>query len=271
MTAMSDTARDLVQHPTLVVDYAAAEVRCVDAAGDILERHPFASAEAFTLVADASLRVGWDAKYVYSFTWMGRPIIQLPEDLMALQEAIHRARPDVIIEIGVAHGGSLVFHATLCRALGHGRVIGIDIEIRPHNRAAIERHPLFPAITLLEGDSIAPATLAALRELVGPDERACVILDGNHQGEHVAAELEAYAPFVGRDCYLIAMDGIMGRLAGAPRSRPEWRDSNPQRAVAEFLGRHPEFVLDPMTSAFCEGAIDRHPTYAPGGYVRRIA
>ncbi len=107
--------------------------------------------QAFKIVSDIWLRAGWDNKYVYSFTWLGRPIIQLPEDLIRIQEVIYLVRPDVIIETGVAHGGSLVFYASLCKAMDGGRVIGVDIEIRPHNRAAIESHPLFPFITLIEG------------------------------------------------------------------------------------------------------------------------
>src|SRR5262245_3888646 len=103
--------------------------------------------EAFALISKIWLRCGWDNKYVYSFSWLGRPIIQLPDDLMRIQEVIYRVQPDVIIETGVAHGGSLIFYAGLCQAMGQGRVIGVDVEIRPHNRAAIEAHKLFPLIT----------------------------------------------------------------------------------------------------------------------------
>ena len=109
--------------------------------------------EAFALLSRLWLRAGWDTKYVYSFSWLGRPMIQLPEDMLRMQEVIYQVKPDVIIETGVAHGGSLVFHASLCHAMGRGRVIGVDIEIRPHNREAIEAHELFDLITLIEGDS----------------------------------------------------------------------------------------------------------------------
>src|SRR6266480_2325826 len=118
------------------------------------------SPEAFAIVSRAWLRLGWDVKYVYSFTWLGRPIIQLPEDMIRIQEVIYRLRPDVIVETGVAHGGSLIFYASLCHLIGKGRVIGVDIDIRSHNRAAIEAHPLSSLITLVEGDSVAPATIA---------------------------------------------------------------------------------------------------------------
>ena len=115
--------------------------------------------EAFALISQAWLRCGWDNKYVYSFSWLGRPIIQLPEDMVRIQEVIYAVQPDLIIETGIAHGGSLIFYASLCKAMEKGSVVGIDIEIRPHNRKAIETHPLFPFITLIEGSSIEPAVV----------------------------------------------------------------------------------------------------------------
>src|SRR6476646_7061299 len=126
------------------IDEERAEVTVQD--GDRETRFPLASAEGFAAVSKALIRAGWDAKYVYSFTWLGRPIIQLPEDMFRLQEVIWRLRPDVIVEIGVAHGGALVFCAGLCRLMGKGRVIGVDVDIRRHNRAAIEVHDLSPYI-----------------------------------------------------------------------------------------------------------------------------
>ncbi|HEX8207459.1 MAG TPA: CmcI family methyltransferase, partial [Solirubrobacteraceae bacterium] len=176
--------------PRITIDHAAATV----AIGD--EVFGFDSPEAFHAVAEAWLRIGWDQKYVYGFTWLGRPVIQLPEDLVRVQEAIAAVRPDVIVETGVAHGGSLVFSATLCRALGKGRVVGVDVEIRPHNRRAIEEHPLFDLITLIEGDSADPAIVAAVHEQVRPGETAMVILDSGHSRDHVLAELRAYADLV---------------------------------------------------------------------------
>src|SRR5678815_3421901 len=121
------------------------------------QEYGIGSPEAFRILSKLWLRSGWDAKYVYSFTWLGRPIIQLPEDLLRLQEVIYRVKPDVIIETGVAHGGSLIFYASLCKAMAKGRVIGVDVEIRAYNRSAIEAHELSSYITLIEGDSIAPS------------------------------------------------------------------------------------------------------------------
>src|SRR4051812_32070381 len=152
--------------------------------------------EAFEVISRAWLRAGWDNKYVYSFAWLGRPIIQLPEDMFRLQELIYELRPDVIIETGVAHGGSLIFYATLCKAIDRGRVIGIDIEIRPLNRQAIAAHILSPLISLIEGSSIDPGVVADVAGQIRPDETVIVLLDSNHTKDHVLAELHAYAPII---------------------------------------------------------------------------
>src|SRR5688572_23193824 len=146
------------------------------------------SPEGFRVITDLWLRSGWDTKYIYSFTWLGRPIIQLPEDLVRIQEVIHAVRPDVIIETGVAHGGSLVFYASLCKLLGHGRVIGVEVELRPHNRAAIAAHPLAPLITLVEGSSIDQEVVKRVAAEVRAGERALVLLDSLHTKAHVLSE-----------------------------------------------------------------------------------
>src|SRR5205085_5384989 len=149
--------------------------------------HKLDTPEAFRIISDLWLRCGWDNKYVYSFTWLGRPIIQLPDDLIRIQEVIYTLRPDVIVETGVAHGGSLVFYAGLCKALDRGRVIGVDVEIRPHNRQAIESHALSSFITLIEGSSIDPAIINRVKSQILPGERVLVLLDSCHQKAHVLA------------------------------------------------------------------------------------
>src|SRR5215211_5393374 len=200
--------------PRITIDPVAATVTVDD--GDAIRTVGFDSPEAFRLVSDAWLRIGWDQKYVYSFTWLGRPVIQLPEDLVRVQEVIASVGPDVIVETGVAHGGSLVFYGSLCKALGRGRVVGVDVEIRPQNRRAIEEHPLFELITLIEGDSVAPATVARVADQIRPGETAMVVLDARHTRDHVLAELRAYGELVSPGSYIVAADGIMERLAGAP-------------------------------------------------------
>jgi len=234
------------------------------------ERHGLDTPEAFALISRAWLRAGWDSKYVYGFTWLGRPIIQLPEDMVRIQEVIFAVRPDIIIETGIAHGGSLVFYASLCKAMEKGRVIGIDREIRPHNRQALEEHLLFPLMTLIEGSSIAPQTLDQVRAKIKRDETVLVLLDSNHTREHVMAELDAYAPLVSTGSYIVAMDGIMGELEGAPRTQPDWSWNNPRQAAEEFVARNPDFVIEEPARPFNEGAVRERVTYWPGGFIKRI-
>lgn len=229
------------------------------------------SPEAFSVVSQAWLRCGWDTKHVYTFTWLGRPVIQLPEDMMRLQEVIFQIKPDVLIETGVAHGGSLVFYASLFKALAKGRVVGIDIEIRPHNRTAIEEHPLSDYIHLIEGSSTSPEIVAQAAAQVRPGESVLVILDSNHSKAHVLAELRAYAPLVTAGSYIVATDGIMQDLVGAPRSQPDWHENNPQRAVEEFMVGNDEFGQEQPPWLFNESVgLRTNVTYWPGAYLRRL-
>ena len=238
--------------------------------GGASHTYPMASAEAFAAVSKAWLRCGWDTKYVYGFTWLGRPVIQLPEDLIRVQEVIYRVKPDVIVETGVAHGGSLVFYASLCKAMGRGRVIGVDIDIRPPNRAAIEAHGMAPLITLIEGSSVDAAVVAAVASHIAPEDTVFVVLDAGHTREHVLAELRAYGPMVTPGSYIVAADGIMESLAGAPRSEPDWTWNNPKQAVLDFVGGDSRFAVEEPSFPFNEGAISRRVTYWPSAYVKRL-
>jgi cephalosporin hydroxylase len=193
----------------------------------------------------------------------------LPEDMIRIQEVIWRLRPDVIVETGVAHGGSLIFYASLFEAMGHGRAIGVDIEIRDHNRIAIEAHPLAGRITLIQGSSTASDTLAAVQDRIAPDERVLVVLDSNHSRAHVETELDLYAPLVSSGSYIVACDGIMAQLAGAPRSAPDWASNNPVAAVDAFLTRSPDFVLEEPGFPFNEGLVRNRVTYWPKSFLKR--
>ena len=226
---------------------------------------------AFEALSRQWVRVGWNQKYQYTFSWMGRPVIQLPEDVLRMQEAIFQVQPDVIIETGVAHGGSLIFYSSLCRAMGKGRVIGIDIEIRTHNRKAIEAHPLFDRITLIEGSSTDPALVAQVTSLVQPGETVLVILDSNHTYAHVYDELEAYADLVTAGSYIVATDGIMHDLADVPRGTPGWVADNPTCAAKDFAAQHPEFVIEQPAWPFNESALEHNVTHWPGAWLRRRA
>jgi cephalosporin hydroxylase len=227
------------------------------------------SKEAFELISRHWLRVGWNQKYVYTFSWMGRPVIQLPEDLVRAQEVIYRIKPDVIIETGVAHGGSLIFYASLCKVLGNGKVVGVDVEIRPHNRRAIEAHELFPYIELIEGDSTSSETVDRVKSHVGPGQSALVFLDSNHTKAHVRKELEAYHGLVSPQSYIVATDGIMRDLHDVPRGAPDWQWNHPASAAEEFLREHKDFVLEQPAWVFNESDLASNVTHWPAAWLRR--
>lgn len=230
---------------------------------------PLYSKEAFEIISREWVRVGWNEKYPYTFSWMGRPVIQLPEDMIRVQEVIYQVKPDVILETGVAHGGSLVFYASLCKAMGKGRVIGIDIEIRPHNRAAMDAHELKPYITLIEGSSTDRATVQQARSLITPGERVLVLLDSCHTKEHVAAELEAYEHFVTPGSYIVATDGVMREVHDVPRGTADWTWNNPAEAAVEFAAAHPEFIIENPTWPFNESELNQPVTHWPSAWLRR--
>jgi cephalosporin hydroxylase len=191
--------------------------------------------------------------------------------MIRLQEVISSVQPDVIIETGVAHGGSLVFYASICHAMNKGRVIGIDIEIRPHNKNAIEAHPLFSYISLIEGSSIEPATVSGVKALVRSGEKVMVFLDSCHSKEHVLAELHAYAPLVSQGSYIVAMDGIMEEVVGAPRTEPDWSWNNPKQAALDFVAANSDFIIEEPPFHFNEGSITERVTYWPLAFIKRVS
>jgi cephalosporin hydroxylase len=247
----------------IIIDTAARSLTTVD--GDSEQTQDLYSRESFETISLQWVRVGWSLKYYHGFHWMGQPVLQLPEDLIRLQEAIYRIRPDVIVETGVFHGGSLLFHATLCQALGKGRVIGIDIEIAAHVREAIERHLLAPRISLVEGDSTSREVVGAVARMIQPEETVLVILDSCHTKDHVARELECYSRFVTRGSYVIAADGVMRDLHDVPGGEGTWVTDNPLAAANEFAARHPEFRRHEHLE------IGRNATYWPGAWLERVA
>lgn len=252
----------------LTIDTSARTLRRED--GKSVKEMPLYTTQAFELLSHEWLKLGWNQKYPYIFSWFGRPIIQLPEDIIRVQEAIYRVKPDVIIETGVAHGGSLILYSSICQALGKGRVVGVDIEIRLHNRKAIEAHELFHRITLIEGSSVDRSVVDKVKKLVKPGETVFVILDSNHTKAHVAAELEAYHGLVTHDSYIVATDGSMRDLHDVPRGRPEWKNDNPSAAAEEFAARHPEFVLEQPDWPFNESDLSENITHWPNAWLRRV-
>ena len=226
--------------------------------------------EGFEILSNLWLRSGWDTKYVYSFAWLGRPIIQLPEDMIRIQELIFELKPDLIIETGVAHGGSLIFYASLCKAMDKGRVVGIDIEIRPHNRKAIEGHFLSSFITLIEGGSTAAETVTEIEKLVKGCETVMVILDSNHSYNHVKTELELYGAMVTKNSFIVATDGIMAFLKGAPRSQFDWDTNNPKNAAEDFVNENRQFEIVEPNFPFNEGDIQKRVSYWPSAYIKKL-
>lgn len=252
----------------LTIDTDNSVVTITDGASTV--SHPFYSKQAFERVSDLWLKMSWVQKYSYTFTWMGRPIIQHPEDLVRTQEVIYNLKPDVIIETGVAHGGSLMLSASLMKAMGHGHtVVGVDIEIRPHNRKAIEEHDLFPMIKLIEGDSAAPEIVAQAASHIRPGDKVLVVLDSNHSRAHVLKELEAYHRLVTPGSYIVATDGIMRDLWDAPRGEPGWKEDNPAQAAHDFVAAHPDFAIEVPAWRFNESELDKVITGWPDAWIRR--
>jgi len=203
-------------------------------------------------------------KYSYHFTWMGRPIIQYPQDIIALQELLWKVKPDLVIETGIAHGGSAILSASLLELIGHGEVLAIDIDIREHNRAAIEAHPMAKRIRLVQGSSIDPEVVAQV-QAAAAGKRVLVILDSNHTHDHVLAELEAYAPLVAVGSYCVVMDTVIEDLpAESFPDRPWARGDNPKTAVRRWIAAHPEFEVDVARDAQLLVSV------APEGYLRRV-
>jgi cephalosporin hydroxylase len=217
-----------------------------------------AAADSFNVASNT-------ARYSYNFSWMGRPIIQYPQDMIAMQELIWEIKPDLIIETGIAHGGSLIFYASLLELIGQGEILGIDIDIRDHNRKEIEQHPMFKRIEMIQGSSVSEETAAEVRKRAEGKERVMVCLDSNHTHDHVLRELELYAPLVTPGSYIVVFDTIVEDLPENYLPGRAWsRGNNPKTAVHEFLRKNPNFTVD--------HSIDDKLliSVAPEGYLKRI-
>jgi cephalosporin hydroxylase len=217
------------------------------------------SAQAFTV---ESTRAG----YSYNFSWMGRPIIQYPQDMMAMQEILWDMRPDVVVETGIAHGGSLIFSASMLELLGgEGFVLGVDIDIRPHNRAAILAHPMSRRIRMIQGSSIDEAVAAEVHKACAGCKNPLVVLDSNHTHEHVLRELELYSPLVKKGGWLVVFDTVVEVMPGDfYPDRPWGLGDNPMTAVDAFLKTNDRFVIDEAMDAKLSISM------APRGYLRCV-
>ncbi len=210
-------------------------------------------------------------KYSYKFSWLGRPIIQYPQDMVAMQELIWKVQPDLIIETGIAHGGSLIFSASMlelnaiCGACQDAEVLGVDIDIRAHNREAIEAHPMFKRISMIQGSSVDPEIIEQVKAKASGKQKILVCLDSNHTHDHVLAELEAYAPLTSVGSYCVVFDTVIEDLPDNMFSDRPWsKGNNPKTAVWEYLKTHPEFEIDKSIQ-------DKLLiTVAPDGYLKRV-
>ncbi len=203
--------------------------------------------------------------YSYNFSWMGRPVIQFPQDMIAMQEILWEVQPDLIIETGIAHGGSLVYYASLMELIGKGEVLGIDIDIREHNREAIKNHPMYKRISMIEGSAIDQGIVDQVAAHAEGKETVLVVLDSNHTHEHVAEELRMYSPFVTPNSYLVVFDTIVEDLPDDffP-NRPWGKGDNPKTAVWDFLKANDAFEIDHHVN-------DKLlVTVAPDGYLKRV-
>jgi len=219
----------------------------------------------FRRLSNAWRSLALERKYMNNFSWWSRPVIQLPGDMVAMQEIVLTVKPDLIVECGIAHGGAVVMYASLLQLIGKGEVVGVDVEIRPHNRAAIEAHPMAGRISLIEGSSIDPAIAARVREKASGKGVALVCLDSNHTHAHVLSELELYAPLTTRGSYCVVFDTFIEDMPEdyVWKDRPWGKGNNPKTAVHEFLRTHPEFEIDRSIE-------DRVlVTSAPDGFLRR--
>jgi cephalosporin hydroxylase len=217
------------------------------------------------------MKASFPAQYSYNFFWMGRPIIQYPQDIVAMQELIWTLQPDLIIETGIAHGGSLIFSASMlelnaaCGGPKDAEVIGLDIDIRAHNRAAIEAHPMFKRISLIEGSSVEPGIVAQVKAKAAGKKSVLVCLDSNHTHDHCLAELKAYAPLVSVGGYCVMFDTMVEDLPAEMSSNRPWGPGdNPMTAVNEYLASHPEFEIDKSRSDKLLISV------APNGFLKRL-
>lgn len=203
--------------------------------------------------------------YAYNFSWLGRPVLQIPQDLFAMQEIIWSVKPDYIIETGIAHGGSLIFFASMLELIGGGKVIGIDVDIRKHNRIEIEKHPLSRRIIMIEGSSVSEDVVGKVKAIVGDAKAVFLSLDSNHTHDHVLKELQSYAPLVSVGSYCVVSDtGIEDLPKDMIIDRPWGPGNNPKTAVWEYLKTNDGFVIDKDIETKIL------VTAAPDGYLRRV-
>lgn len=207
-------------------------------------------------------RTAWENKLDYEVNWFGVPIIQNPYDMVVMQELIFELQPDVIVETGVAHGGSLIYYASLLELLGKGKVVGIDIDIREHNRKLIDKHPFIQRVEMIEASSITDETVEKVKSMIQPTDKVLVILDSDHTKPHVAAELEAYKGIVTKDSYLVVFDTFMPYLVGLKGETEHFKDDSAMDALKEFVAKNDNFEIDTSRNKF-------YVSSCPDGFLKK--
>jgi len=240
----------------------------IDLENKTLNGEPLYSKASFDLLNELQIKVGWELRYPYTASWLGFQLLQIPPDALRIQEIIYQQRPDFIVETGVAHGGSAIFMASICKLMGIGHVIGVEKGLIC--REQIEAHELSEYITLIEGDSVGKEIVDQVYRSCSGTDRVLLILDSCHSKAHVLAELEAYAGLIRPGSMIIVQDGNMATLCDTPRGDPAWLQNNPQEAVKEFIKRHQEFIIEQPDLKFDNDGIASNITYHTNGFLKRI-
>lgn len=251
----------------IVIDTTEQSIRVSAPAGE--SAFPLYSKAGFEILSREWLKTGWNLDHWRGFSWLGFQLQQLPEDVLRLQEVVCRLKPDVIVETGVFNGGSSIFFASLCELNGKGRVVSVELEVRPGIRESFAAHPLGGRITLVEGDSCAPEVFEGVARETAGAATVLVFLDSDHHKAHVAKELVLYSRLVTPGSYIVAADGVMRTLADTPKGDASWVEDNPAAAAREFAAAQPEFILERPAPLFATEADNDELTYFPDAWLKR--
>lgn len=246
-------------------NYLSAEIQGVSKVVELYSK------EGLRLLSQLWLKVEWNELHWQSISWLGFPIWQLPEDLLRLQEVIFRIQPDIIVETGINQAGSAIFFASLCRLLGKGRVVSIDIQVPEAVRTLVTNSPYSNLITLIEGDSASSGVVTQVRKITRDMQTTFFFLDSDHSKAHVTRELNAYAEMVTVGSYIVATDGVMRILSDVPKGLSKWRDDNPASAALEFANVNKNFVIERPKSLFGDDYVIEGYTYWPDAWLKRIS
>jgi cephalosporin hydroxylase len=229
------------------------------------------SKKSFDCISELWTKLGWNQKYSYTFTWLGRPIIQIPEDIVRFQELIFMLKPNIIVETGIAHGGTAVLFASILNLINNrGRVLAIDINIRKENLKAIKNHPLSKYIKLFKGSSIDNETFKKVKKNIRSKDKVFVFLDSNHTSEHVYNELMLYSQIVSKNSYIVVCDGVMRLVNDTPRGKNNWAVDNPIKAIKKFLKNNNNFILNEPDWLFNESKLNKRITHSPMCFIKKI-